>query len=116
MKATELDCIFKENFSCQLSNFVYVFLCPKCKSWYTGETGNFHIPRGPDIRETTVKSSHGRSARPVLLQSGTMHLWTGKLIVSAALAGLQTCQKVCQNSAQDCVGVQVSCCLKPLTV
>lgn len=68
MKATELDCIFKGIFSCQPCNYVYMFLCPKCKSWYTGEAGNFHIPQGPDITETTVKSSHGRSAHPALLQ------------------------------------------------
>lgn len=64
MKATDLDCVFKGNFSCQLPNYIYMFFCPKCKSWYTGEIGIFCIPEGPDITETTVKSSHGRSTRP----------------------------------------------------
>lgn len=74
MKGTDLDSIFKGNCSCQPSNHVYMFPCPKCKSWYTGETGNLHIPQGPDITKTTVKSSHGRSTHPALLQPGRMYL------------------------------------------
>lgn len=83
----ELDCVLRGNFSCQAHNYVYMFLCPKRKSWYTGETGNFHIPEGPDITETIVKSSCRRSAHPMWLRPGTVCLRNGELMVRAAWAG-----------------------------
>lgn len=60
-KARNLDSIFKGNCSCQPSNYVYTFPCPKCKPWYTGETGNLRIPQGPDI----TKNNHEKFTRQV---------------------------------------------------
>lgn len=85
-----------------------MFLCPKRKSWYTGETGNFHIPEGPDITETTMQSSCCRSARPMWLRPGTVRLRIGELMVRAAWAG--TVESVgLGRQANEVV-------LKPLTV